>query len=168
MKPNMNDLIPPARDLYIRFEEDMKLANVIWKPTCIKRTRAEHVALYAQGRDSISVVNELRRVAGLGSLNSTDNKKVTWTKNSRHLPIEKGTPLAEAHPDWVGLCYAWDIVIMKDGKTASWDLKVDVDKDNIPDYEEAARVGEKLGLIIGARWSTPDWPHYEYPIKNLL
>jgi hypothetical protein len=167
MKPNVSDLIPPARDLYYRFEEDMKTANVLWKATCIKRTRAEQVALYAQGRETLAVINELRRVAGLMPIDDAEAKrKVTWTKNSRHLPIEKGTPLAEKHPDWVGLCYAWDIVIMN-GKTPTWILKVDVDGDNIPDYEEAAKVGENLGLIVGARWSNPDYPHYEFDLKTL-
>lgn len=46
---------------------------------------------------------------------------------------------------------AFDIAILKDGKPI-WDAKVDIDKDAIPDYEEAGKIGEGIGLVWGGRF----------------
>jgi peptidoglycan L-alanyl-D-glutamate endopeptidase CwlK len=74
---------------------------------------------------------------------STAGMVVTWTRKSKHI---EGT--------------AFDIAILKDGKPV-WDVKVSVDGDNIPDYEEAAAIGEACGLIAGARFKNKDYPHFE-------
>ena len=71
-------------------------------------------------------------------------RKVTWTLHSKH--TER---------------VAFDIAILKDGKP-TWDVKVSVDGDSIPDYEEAGKIGEGLGLVWGGRWNTPDYPHFEW------
>jgi hypothetical protein len=169
LKPNINDLVPPARELYYAFEREMNKANVRFRVTCIKRTKEEQSALYAQHRQSTVAVNKLRVAAGLSPISDAENQRtVTWTLKSRHLPITKGSEFGKMFPEWEDLCRAWDIVILKkDDKSVSWDLKVDVDEDGIPDYEEAAKIGEKLGLIVGARWrDKPDWPHYEFDIRR--
>jgi len=44
-----------------------------------------------------------------------------------------------------------------------WDIKTDVNKSQIGDYEEAASIGEAVGLRAGARFKTPDYPHFEDP-----
>lgn len=69
-------------------------------------------------------------------------KIVTWTHKSKHILGE-----------------AFDIVILKEGKP-SWDLKVDVNDDEIPDYQEAADIGRKVGLRAGADFK--DFPHFEF------
>lgn len=75
---------------------------------------------------------------------TTAGKKVTWTKHSRH---SRRT--------------AFDIVIVgKDGR-ARWDVKADINEDQIPDYVQAGEIGESLGLEWGGRWSTPDYPHFQ-------
>jgi len=167
LKPNINDLVLPAQKVFHDFEQEMNKANVLFKVTCIKRTIDEQAALYAQHRQSVLAVNRLRAKAGMSSISDRENlKTVTWTMKSRHLPIAKGSEFAKMFPEWVGMCLAWDIVIMND-KTPQWEIKVDVDKDMIPDYEEAARIGEKLGLVVGARWrDKPDYPHYEFDIRR--
>ena len=69
---------------------------------------------------------------------------VTWTLNSYHVKRE-----------------AWDIAFRKNG-TILWDVaKTDVNNDQIPDYKELAQVGRELGLIVGADFPKPDWPHYQ-------
>jgi len=68
---------------------------------------------------------------------------VTWTRKSKHIDRK-----------------AFDIVVLKDGR-ASWDVKVDVDGDHIPDYEEAGAIGESCGLKWGGRFKSPDRPHFE-------
>lgn len=169
MKADPIDLIPPARELYYRFRELVTNENVSIGITCIKRTKEEQIALYAHGRQPLKITNELRRIAGLPSIIEKENKNpITWTLNSRHLPIEADSEWGKAFPEFIGKCLAWDIVIMTGEKKVSWDLKVDVDKDSIPDYEEVAKIGEKLGLIVGARWEGKkrDWPHYEFDIRR--
>jgi hypothetical protein len=42
-----------------------------------------------------------------------------------------------------------------------WDTKIDVDADHIPDYEEAGKIGESVGLVWGGRWKIPDYPHFQ-------
>ena len=70
--------------------------------------------------------------------------KVTWVQHSKHQD---------------GL--AFDIAILKDGKP-TWDVKVSVNDDDIPDYEQAGVIGESLGLRWGGRFKkTPDYPHFE-------
>ena len=71
---------------------------------------------------------------------------VTWTKKSKHID---------------GL--AFDIAVCTKDMKPHWDLKVDVDADGIPDYEEAGKIGESVGLVWGGRWKTPDYPHFELP-----
>jgi peptidoglycan LD-endopeptidase CwlK len=58
---------------------------------------------------------------------------------------------------------AWDIAIIGSDGVISWDVKVDADKDLIPDYLEAAKIGESLGLTAGGLYKGDfkDWPHYE-------
>lgn len=69
--------------------------------------------------------------------------KVTWTRRSKHTEGR-----------------AFDIAILRDGKPV-WDAKVDVNGDGEVDYREAALIGESLGLVAGASWKRPDFPHYE-------
>lgn len=68
---------------------------------------------------------------------------VTWTRNSKH-----------------NRRLAFDIALFVD-RRASWDLKKDVNENEIPDYEEAGRIGEEVGLAWGGRWTKPDYCHFE-------
>jgi peptidoglycan L-alanyl-D-glutamate endopeptidase CwlK len=74
---------------------------------------------------------------------TTPGKIVTWTHNSRHTKRD-----------------AFDIAILKDKKPV-WDIKVDVDNDSIPDYIEAGKIGESLGLEWGGSWKKKDYPHFQ-------
>jgi peptidoglycan L-alanyl-D-glutamate endopeptidase CwlK len=55
---------------------------------------------------------------------------------------------------------AFDIAVKKDGKL-SWEDKVDVDEDGVPDYVEVGEIGEQLGLEWGGRWAHQDLPHFQ-------
>lgn len=74
---------------------------------------------------------------------TTPGKIVTWTHNSRHTQRD-----------------AFDIALLLQGKPV-WDTKIDVDGDHIPDYKEAGKIGESVGLVWGGRWKTPDYPHFQ-------
>jgi peptidoglycan L-alanyl-D-glutamate endopeptidase CwlK len=68
---------------------------------------------------------------------------VTWTKNSMHTKRR-----------------AFDIAICKDG-IPNWNVKVDVNGDQVGDYEEAGHIAESVGLEWGGRWSKPDYCHFQ-------
>lgn len=74
---------------------------------------------------------------------------VTWTRSSMH-----------------NLGLAFDIAI-RTPRGATWDLKVNVNENDLPDYEEAGRIGEALGLAWGGRWRTADACHFEFPASLL-
>ena len=57
---------------------------------------------------------------------------------------------------------AVDIVLVIDGKTASWDVKKDFDKDAQSDWMEVVQVFKKAGYSWGGDWRTfKDMPHFE-------
>lgn len=129
-------------------------ANIQIIITCTARLVKEQLALYAQGRTPILLVNAMRQHAGLPHLPSIANKKVTWTLNSKHLiDLEDGSLKNDK-------ARAFDIAIVKDN-VAIWDTKVSLNDNDIPDYEEVATIGESIGLVAGARFSTPDYVHFE-------
>lgn len=57
---------------------------------------------------------------------------------------------------------AVDIVLIIDGKVASWDVKKDFDKDAQSDWMEVVQVFKKAGYSWGGDWRTfKDMPHFE-------
>ncbi len=150
---NIEDLTTKMQELYRQFAFRMGIAGLAFKITCTARTSAEQAALYAQGRSPLKIVNDLREIAGLSPISQKENKKVTWTTKSKHI-IDSNNPKARA----------FDIVLINNGKI-HWDIKSDVNKNQIPDYEEAASIGEAVGLKAGARFKIPDYPHFESPTE---
>lgn len=150
----ISDLTLSMQDKFALFRERMKEKNIPFVVTCTARTVKEQMALYAQGRNPVLHVNHMRYLAGMLPLSESQNKKVTWTLNSRHL-----IDLDDNDPD-NNKSRAFDIVIMR-GKMAAWDIKVDVNGDNIPDYQQAGEIGESVGLLWGGRFKSPDMPHFE-------
>jgi len=85
-----------------------------------------------------------------------NRKKVTWTLASKHIvDLDDGNPGNDK-------ARAFDIAIEKN-QQPSWDLKADVNENDIPDYEEAGRIGESVGLKWGGRFRKPDYVHFELP-----
>jgi hypothetical protein len=152
---NINDLVPELREQCIAHIRKCKEAGISIIITCTARDNMEQLALYSQGRMPLSYVNMMRTEAGIWGIDHKANKrKVTWTLNSRHVvDLDKGEKAT-----------AYDIALLRlvRGKLrAHWDLKENVNDNDIPDYEEVARIGESLGLEAGARWNKPDWPHFQ-------
>ena len=152
---NLDDLIPELKEKAVQHQQRCKEAGIDIIFTCTARTTKEQIALYAQGRQGLDEVNELRRIAKMPPITEDANKRaVTWTLNSKHL-----IDLDDANPD-NDKARAYDIAVVKDGK-AVWDVKISLNENDIPDYEEAARIGEGLGIKAGARFKNPDFPHFE-------
>lgn len=146
---------PDLLVLYKQFEAAMAKAGLPFILTSVARTVKEQAALYCQGRDPLSIVNAMRKAAGMTSIKQADNKKVTWTLMSKHIiDLEDGI---EAN-NW---SRAFDIAIT-DGKIPTWNTKVNVNKNEIPDYEEAGKIGKSIGLVWGGDFKkTPDYPHFQ-------
>ena len=57
---------------------------------------------------------------------------------------------------------AVDIVLIINGKTASWDTHKDWDKDGIADWDECVKIFAKHGWNWGGNWASfKDMPHFE-------
>ena len=57
---------------------------------------------------------------------------------------------------------AVDIVLIIDGKTASWDTKKDWDNDGIADWDECVKVFASYGWSWGGNWASfKDMPHFD-------
>jgi len=82
---------------------------------------------------------------------TTPGAIVTWTHKSKHIRIKGASGVK-----------AFDIAIMKDKKPI-WDLKIDVNANQVSDYAEAGAIGERCGLEWGGSWTTKkkDYPHFQ-------
>lgn len=147
---NLTDLVPSMEAKAREFLRICAEKGIPAHVTCTARSIHEHEALYAQGREPLEKVNELRKAVGLWALKEEENKRpVTWTLKSRHIVYDEKEKAR-----------AFDVAIVKD-KQFVWDLKVDVNDDHIPDYEEMGKIGESVGLEWGGRWKKPDYPHFQ-------
>ena len=58
--------------------------------------------------------------------------------------------------------FAIDIVLIINGKEASWDTHKDWDNDGIADWDECVKVFAKHGWSWGGNWSSfKDFPHFD-------
>lgn len=148
-------LTPELREKYLLFKKNAATAGIQVIVTCTARNILEQMALYVQGRLSFSQVNKFRKAAGLHILKSQEqNRKVTWTLDSKHVTNNFDDDLKN------DFSRAFDIVIISNRK-AVWDIKADVNQNEIPDYEELGRIGESIGLVWGGRWNPPDYVHFQ-------
>lgn len=148
-------LVPQLREIYYKFYNKVQETGLNIALTCTARELKDQVALYAQGRQPLAEVNELRRIAKLPAITETENKRrVTWTLRSKHI-----INLDDADPT-NDLSKAFDIVILKNGK-AVWDVKADTNGDNKADYIQLGAIGKSLGLVWGGDFSSPDYVHYQ-------
>ena len=152
---SLDDMCPELLEKYRAFNIKMGEAGLIHIVTRVSCSIVEQMALFVQGRLPLADVNTFRRVAGLLYVHDTENKIVTWTLNSKHVTNMFDTDLNNDK------ARAFEIAILNKQGQVVWDLKVNVNTNEIPDYKEAARIGESVGLVSGGRWKNPDWPHYE-------
>ncbi len=101
------------------------------------RSLDEQNALYVQGRQDLTVVNDFRRKVKWPDILKYENRKVTNAK-----PGES----------WHNFGRAFDVVPMEN-KVPNWEYK---------DWESIGDLGESCGLEWGGRWSTPDRPHFQF------
>lgn len=179
----LSQMKPPLVDLAMQYERKMDKAGLKFGYTSVARDYKEQLALFAQGRELYDRVCLYRSLAKMPPLNysvatiANYNKAVsnspgknafvvTWTLNSRHI-----INLDDADPT-NNLSGAFDIVLYgANGRTPHYDVKVSVNKNKIPDYQEAAQIGAACFIIDGTTkyvldpgglWlKNPDLPHYQ-------
>ena len=104
--------------------------------TMTLRSEAEQLALFAQGRKALGAVNELREEAGMLPITLEQNKICTKNLTSYH---QYGR--------------AFDFALLKHGENAiEWRTGIDLDNNEIPDYNEIGLIAEELGLVWGGRF----------------
>lgn len=146
----LEDLNEQLLGMLVQFAKQAELREIPFIVTCTSRSQAIQEAFYAQGRLSLATVNGLRKQAGLYLLARAENSyKITWTMKSKHIPDTPG-----------GKVSAFDVAILREGQ-ATWNIKVNVNRNERPDYLELAEIGQMLGLRCGAFFKTPDYPHFE-------
>ena len=139
-------------DFIEKCEDKLNLKVII---TSVDRDYKEQFAYFCQGRESLEITNNARRIVGLVPITEEQNmKKVTWTMNSKHV-INLDDERKDN--DW---SEAFDFAIVKNEK-AIWNVKADINNDDIPDYEQCALLGESLGLKSGMRFKNIDLVHLE-------
>lgn len=143
---DIKDLTPRMQGKILNFEEGLMYAGLShFKRCCTYRSQEEQNALWLRGRRPLSEVNAAFKSVGMAPITEQQNKsKVTWRTISIHTSRE-----------------AVDYYIEIDGKYCN-DVKVDVDKDSIPDWKEFAEIAETCGLDSGYYWKKQDVPHVQW------
>lgn len=136
------------------------LADKAGIPFIVTRTGStllEQQTLYLQGRKSLEEVNHWRAICKWAPITENQNRKVTWTLNSKHIINTEDLNFFNDHSA------AFDIALKLGKYGVHWNAKADVNDNEIPDYKELGRLGEKIGLVWGGRFSTQDRPHFQQP-----
>ena len=155
MSRDINLLKPELKAIYLEHQKQCIARGIYIFCVYSLRTEAEQIALFAQGREELAKVNQLRAVAGMAPITAKENSDIV-TKNtvSRHF----GTP-----PD--GLSSAYDVAI-KNSNGSVFDPKIDSNHNLLVDWDEVAEVGRALGLVCGRDWKWKDSGHFELKKKR--
>ena len=145
------DLLPEAQAAATKALADLKVRGVPYVVTYTLRTKAEQVALYAQGREELAAVNAKRQAAGLSDIGPSENTYVVTQCDG--VPIVQGGKGRSPHQ----LGTAIDVVPM-DGGGPSWPEAHD------PRWAQIAQSFKAAGFDWGGDWTDfPDLPHYQLP-----
>ena len=145
MSRDIDDLTPRMREKIVAFEQALAAAGLgHFRRSCTYRSQAEQDVLWKQGRAPLAEVNAAREAIGLAPITAAQNVKITWRAVSVHTSRE-----------------AVDYYVLRDGR-ADWDLKVDINRDDIPDWQQFVEIAESCGVEAGGRWRRPDWPHVQW------
>jgi len=102
--------------------------------------------LSLKGRSQVRIAQGLRTIAEQDALYK-QRPKVTKAKGGQSIH---------------NYGYAVDIVLIIDGKTASWETHKDWDNDGIADWNECVKVFAKYGWSWGGNWASfKDMPHFD-------
>ena len=142
---------PVLRDELLTILKDCEIAlsgRADVRFTFVLRSLEEQQAIFAQGRQAIAVVNNLRAKVKMPPITVAENKIVSYAQ-----------PGSSYHN--YGL--AVDIVLIIDGRTAAWDVITDFDGDRVADWMEVVKIFKKYGWTWGGDWvgKKYDAPHFQ-------
>src|SRR5512139_344984 len=123
---NLSELCDELYDLYVKFNYKMGEAGLIHIVTCTSRSILEQMALYTMGRLNTGDVNLYRHAAGMKPISNEENKRVTWTLNSKHVTNMFDMNLNNDK------ARAFDIAILNKQGQVVWDLKINTNESNGP------------------------------------
>ena len=144
MNRSLSDLKPRVAAAAARAMADLSARGIKAIVTSTLRTEAEQAALYSQGRDSLEVTNEKRKVAGMPPISKAESGyTVTNADGVRHKSNHQGGA-------------ALDVVPEQGGRPV-WPTASD------PRWKQIAGVFKKYGFEWGGDWKDfPDLPHYQW------
>src|SRR5271157_2424031 len=144
MSKNIEDLsddVKPKAWASVELLTEKGISHIV---TSTLRTEAEQIALYAQGRDPILTVNQLRSTAGLDPIEPADN---TYTVTNCD-----GVKIKSNHQGGRAL----DVVPIDSKGNPVWPAAED------SRWTQISEVFKSNGFSWGGDWpSFPDRPHYE-------
>ena len=148
----LKGLAPNVQGAAQKALDDLDDKGIPYTVTSTVRTYMEQAALYAQGRDSLVLVNSRRAAAGMPPIGEKDNSYTVTRCDGT--PSSQGPGHARS-PHQIGI--ALDVVPRgKDGP--EWPPASD------PRWEQIAMSFESQGFKWGGRWKDfLDLPHYQYP-----
>ena len=114
------------------------------------------------GRSQVRISQGLRTFAEQDSLYAKGRTVKGDSGFSKKKPL--GSTVTNAKGNQSVHCYGFavDIVLIIDGKVASWDTHKDWDEDGIADWDECVKIFAKYGWSWGGSWSTfKDMPHFD-------
>ena len=150
MSRRLEDLQPRVQAAAARAISDLMARGVPFAITYTLRTYEEQSALYAQGRETLSAVNEKRLKAGLRPLVESENKYTVT--NCDGIKISEGGKGRSPHQ----LGTALDVVPEYDGRPV-WPDKSD------ERWKQISGVFKQHGFEWGGDWKDfLDLPHYQY------
>lgn len=149
MSTRIEDLTQATQVAAARALADLKARGIPYIVTYTLRTYAEQAALYAQGRQSLMVVNTLRQAAGLPDISAKENSYIVTNCDGKK--ISEGGKGRSPHQ----LGTALDVVPLENGR-AIWPSASD------PRWSQIAESFKKNGFEWGGDWKDfPDLPHYQ-------
>lgn len=140
-------LLPQVREKLEQLENLAEQNNIHFIVTQTLRSQEEQAAYYAQGRESLDVVNSLRKVAKLSPIQNSENKIITRAKT--------------VWDSFHAYGRAFDIAIIHNNKV-DWNENADWNDDGISDWVQLGKLAESIGLEWGGNFSSlRDLPHFQ-------
>jgi len=136
---DINELTP---GMQIKCQAFLAKCEAAGMPVAINETRRSaevQTAYYAQGRQPLNEVNELRDTADLWPITAAENKR-TITNSDKLGPHGRGEAFDACPLDGYGRMW--------------WKAPAEL-------WEAMGKIGESVGLDWGGRWKSWDCPHFE-------
>lgn len=141
----IKELHPKLQDEALQIYNELFEKGIYIRFTFIHRTYEQQDALYSQGRQSLEIVNKLRKDCGLYEISADENKKVTNAKGGR---------------SFHNYNVAIDFCLLD--KNNSYNMKYDMNKNNKSDWMEVVEVFKKYGWAWGSEANFKgDTPHFQ-------